>query len=380
MTAVTMTAAAQGALALAYEDCVRTRSRAATCSACVDACPTGAVGLSEAGAVSIDLGRCVSCALCQAACPTEALRAPFDVAAFVARAGASLRCGEDGLPCVGALAAEDLVVLARRHGGLLLQAAPGCAAAARHGQAARQAAEAGVLLRALGEAAAIRLLELPAAPAAPGGSEIGGLARRELLRRLVPGLAGPAERPAGPGRQAGRIDLEPARLDAQRMRRPRAAPTARRQRLLAGLAGVAPAGTEIADDEIGFASSKKLDPAACTACRLCVNTCPTGALSASVLWQELRFDASRCVRCGLCHDVCAPRALGRGARLPVEQLLRPGQRVLGRLTIGACGECGALFKREGGAALCPRCQDLDDEARELVEHRPRVHPQTQGGA
>lgn len=365
---------AAASLSLAYEDCVRTRSRAATCSACVGACPTGAIGLSEAGAVSIDLGRCVSCALCQAACPTEALRAPFDVAAFVARAGAALRCGEDGLPCVGALAAEDLVVLARRHGGVLLQEDPGCAAAAGHERAALQAAEANALLRAVGEAAAVRRAGPQAGPASlakPAGSGAGGLARRELLRRLVPGLDGPR----------GRIDLDPARLDARRMRAPGAVP-ARRQRLLAGLEGSAPVWGEIADGEIGFASSKELDPAACTACRLCVNTCPTGAMSASALWQELRFDASRCVRCGLCHDVCAPRALVRGARLDVAQLLVPRQRVLGRLRIGACGECGALFKREGDEALCPRCQDLDDEARALVDSWPLAgpRPRAHGGA
>jgi formate hydrogenlyase subunit 6/NADH:ubiquinone oxidoreductase subunit I len=41
--------------------------------ACVVACPTGAIGLDDAG-WSIDAGRCVFCNACAAACPNAAIR------------------------------------------------------------------------------------------------------------------------------------------------------------------------------------------------------------------------------------------------------------------------------------------------------------------
>ena len=46
---------------------------AAGCSACVAACPVGAIGL-EKGAIRIDLGKCLFCGDCAAACPPGAIR------------------------------------------------------------------------------------------------------------------------------------------------------------------------------------------------------------------------------------------------------------------------------------------------------------------
>jgi formate hydrogenlyase subunit 6/NADH:ubiquinone oxidoreductase subunit I len=66
---------------------------------------------------------------------------------------------------------------------------------------------------------------------------------------------------------------------------------------------------EVAADALRFASEKRWNTETCTACTVCANVCPTGALTPAALWRELRFDASRCVRCGLCHDACEPRAL-----------------------------------------------------------------------
>ncbi len=42
------------------------------CRACVDACPTQAIQITEQGP-SLDLGRCLFCSDCEDACPTEAL-------------------------------------------------------------------------------------------------------------------------------------------------------------------------------------------------------------------------------------------------------------------------------------------------------------------
>jgi formate hydrogenlyase subunit 6/NADH:ubiquinone oxidoreductase subunit I len=324
--------------ALRYEDCVRTRSRAAACRACVDACPVDAVTLDPRGAVRVDLSRCVSCAVCQSACPTEALDAGFDVAAFLADAPAELACGDDGLPCVAALAVEDLLALARLHPALTLRPRPGCAAEGAHGAVTSRVDEAVRVLRAMGEARTLRVED--------GPPRTGPL---EALRRMLRAT------------HDGEITLDPRALDRDRLRATRV--PARRARWLAAW-GAAVTG-ELSSESVSFASEKRWNTQTCTACTVCANVCPTGALSPAALWRELRFDAARCVRCGLCHDVCEPRALTLAPEVSLAALTLGRPKPLGRMVMRACGECGSVFKPLGDEGLCARCQDMDDEAREL---------------
>jgi Ni,Fe-hydrogenase III small subunit/ferredoxin len=56
-----------GALRVLPERC------AEACSACLPVCPTEAITRTGAGAVALDLGRCLFCAACVEACPTQAI-------------------------------------------------------------------------------------------------------------------------------------------------------------------------------------------------------------------------------------------------------------------------------------------------------------------
>lgn len=358
-------------VALAWERCVRTRAVAAECRACVDACPAGALDLGgPRGSVTVDPGACIDCGLCQAACPTESFSGAVDVAAFVAAAGPALACTPAF--CLAALAVEDLVTLAVRHGTLRVDAA-GCAqcrtAPKGHAALTARLEQARDFLVAAGLTA--RTAVTPGArPAPPAPAPVEGPARaaesvaegrRAFLRRFVPPAVQEAAAPPPPPRRT--VDF--ASLDAALLRA-REVP-ARRQRLLAALAAAPREGAprRLERDAVAFSSSKALDLRTCTACLQCVTTCPTAALTVPRLRDELRFEAARCVRCGTCHDVCEPDALSLARSFDTGAFLAAEVQALGRFPVKACGECGALFRYTGGDAVCPRCLAQDAEAREL---------------
>ncbi|MCA9543013.1 MAG: 4Fe-4S binding protein [Myxococcales bacterium] len=340
-------------VSLTYEQCVRTRSRLLDCTACVESCPTDAIALDERGAITVAQGACIGCGLCSAVCPTEAIAAPFDVDAVLAAQG-PWRCEHGGLPCVAGLASEVLVTLGLRHDAPVLQAVPGCKAAAGHAGLAERVADANRMLTALGRSS-ITVEVLPEVPSEPGPEATSEpvSSRRQFFRRMV----GADTPPAGAGetlRWGGKIDR--ARMQRTPPRR------ARLQTAVAGLTAVTPLAGDLA-----FTSDKRLDPQACTVCTICVNICPTGALQAGTGWRSIAFDASQCVKCRLCHAVCAPDALTLAEQPALADVLAPGHRLLAQLTTRTCVECGRRFPRdEGRGGLCPPCAAMEDEAFDLT--------------
>jgi Ni,Fe-hydrogenase III small subunit/NAD-dependent dihydropyrimidine dehydrogenase PreA subunit len=69
----------------------------AACSACMAACPTGAITRAEPGPVSLDLGRCIFCAACVETCPTGAITQTGDHR-LATRRREDLVVGGDGPP------------------------------------------------------------------------------------------------------------------------------------------------------------------------------------------------------------------------------------------------------------------------------------------
>ena len=347
-------------LALRYEACVRVRSLAASCTTCGDVCPTGAITLDGVrGSVVVRAEACTGCGLCAAACPTDAFSATFDLPGFLARGGGDVRCGHGGLPCVGALSAEDLVVLAVRVGDVVVEGG-GCDTPSGHPLAERRVAEAQRLLAALGKASRITWMQTvdatgDATKAPRPRTEQVSSARRNLLRIFAPQLEAP---PAPPPRVT-----QPDKLDRARMR----ATGERRRRLLAALSPPEQAPLAVPEGELGFLSSKLISDEACTACSMCVNVCPTGALVATRIPGEIAFDARACVKCRLCHDVCEPAAISLAKETSVADLFAPVPRTLVRASVSHCADCGMLYKKPAlDRGMCPRCDEHDREARELT--------------
>ena len=95
----------------------------ADCSACAEACPTGAVASATAG-LAVDLGRCLFCADCAAACPHGALRFGSDHR-LAARTREDL-ARPSGARTVARPADDDRLRLVRRSLKLRQVSAGGC--------------------------------------------------------------------------------------------------------------------------------------------------------------------------------------------------------------------------------------------------------------
>ena len=118
-------------ISIAFEptSCIRDRSRWATCTLCMDTCPSTAITLRTEGASSlpsIDEARCLHCGQCLSACPLEAYTSPhFTESRLVARVPEEgvlrLRCF---LP-YGQLEALDASVRTYQLGTCLAALSPG---------------------------------------------------------------------------------------------------------------------------------------------------------------------------------------------------------------------------------------------------------------
>lgn len=326
-------------ISLTYERCVRTRSRAASCVACVDACPEGAITVDE-GSITVTRDLCTGCGVCVGSCPTETFAGPFDPAEVVSRVETVVGCGENGLACVAGLAVEDWLVIATGVARVRVEPCAMCGEGTADLLAARLS-EAKAALLALGATTELICVRRESAPNGRG----------PVLRQILVG--------DGEGDE-GEIRFDPAALDPVRIRSKEV--PARRQRLLAA---VPPGGGVLPQEAVSWTSAKHLDPDTCTVCRMCVNVCPTGALAANRRWDEITFDAAACVRCGLCHDVCGPRALTAAPEVDLASLWA-GRVSLARLATRRCAECGEPFVNRDGGEVCPSCADLDREARALL--------------
>ena len=348
------------ALSLRYEACVRARSLASSCTTCSDVCPTHAITLDGVrGSVVIRTEACTGCGLCAAACPTDAFTATFDLPAFLARSDGDVRCGRDGLPCVGALSAEDLVVLGLRVGNLVVRGDI-CGSPSGHGYAEQRVREAQALLGALGAAAHVAWAPPVAPPAGAAqaprarsrAAEVAP-SRRRLLRIFAPQLEPPPPK---------RV-TQPDRLDRSQLR----ATGARRRRLLAALSSPDQTVSSVPEGLLSFLSSKVISEDACTSCSMCMNVCPTGALVATRVPGEIAFDTRACVKCRLCHDVCEPKAISLSPETVLADLFATAPRRLVRVGVSHCVDCGVPYKKPAGdRGMCPRCNEQDLEARELT--------------
>lgn len=125
-----------------------------------------------------------------------------------------------------------------------------------------------------------------------------------------------------------------------------------------------PQKTEIEKSAFGFISSKKISKE-CTNCAVCYQVCPSGALNGDRAKGKIEFDFLYCLSCASCYDACPLKCISNEESLKKEDFTSPKRKSLASFFMRNCHECGVLYVNNG-SSLCPRCQEMDNEARELV--------------
>ncbi len=302
-------------------------SAGAACTACVMACPHGALR-RESGRVTVDDGRCTGCGVCVAFCRNGALALP----------GAEV----DGLRAE----ADVLVAAIRRHGS-----AKGVAIICQHAKSAPKVGEewltlrvpsiemvtAGWILQLVGAGASVRVIacedkDCEARLADLGqfvrdlGEALGFSAGRQADgESLVSQLSVPAM--SAPG--VGRIELREPEATVQ---------------ALTAFGAFGPGRTPWRSDGPGCSLGLvSVDPAGCSLCEVCVSVCPTGALRADrngAGLLRLSVDSGRCTACKACVVAC-PETVITLDRAVDGVLMAAGRQVMATGPVVRCETCGA---------------------------------------
>ncbi len=356
-------------LRLDYARCVLSTNRQAACRACVDICPSGALRAEERG-IAYAPGLCTACGGCLGACPTEAFSlGEFSLQAFipvqVAEKTEVIGCREMEV-CLGALAPEYLIGLALELGhDLALDLFP-CAACEIAEKLLPQIegfmATANRFLEQSGVGQRIVALEMERQEQ----ESTKRLSRRELFSKVNVKDALRAKQAFDAKVAEGDETFttpEDAGLRGEQLREKHL--PFRRRFFINALANIPAEGKDFAAATIPFITAKRIDKAACTNCARCYQVCPTGALHGERLKGSIFFDFLHCVGCGSCHTVCEPACLHQESILARSRFIQPERERLASFFMRQCGDCGMPYINDG-EPFCPRCREMDAEARELV--------------
>ena len=326
------------------------------CTACVLACPHGALHRDASGLV-VDGDYCQGCGACVTACRSGAFALPgagldglgAAVGVLVESIGRRRSATGVALACqhskTGPRLGEQWLVL--RVPSLEMVTAGWLLQLARAGVSARVVAcedgncekRAGDLASFLGQLAEVLgflieapsgagdlLVQSPVPPVVPG-------------RPLPSGVAGRRSPPEATGRSGAAKGAQAAGGVRIELREPEATMQA-----LAVLGAFEPARARWRADGPGCSLGVVgIDAAGCSLCEVCVTVCPTGALEADRTGGRslrLSFDPSRCTACEACVAACPERVVTLERALD-SAVMTAGRRVVATGPTATCEVCGA---------------------------------------
>jgi ferredoxin len=291
--------------------------QAGQCTACADSCPVNAIELAPTP--QFDPNACLACDVCAAVCPDGALLgqrspikiwhevrqfAPENTAVLVCRAVEAGQFAAIRIPCIGGLAPEFYISLTLTGiNEFIIHTAEceTCPLSKSLAQAQAAIDEACRFLNRLGYN-----LDVKQHFGTPSTDKTASLPPLSMSRRGFFNLfTNPVDTPTPDDLMIAGVGW-------------------RRALLLNELLRVSTTTEVMLSSQDGCWATLEVDER-CIGCQLCVQFCPTGALTATVNDHDstvaLSFCAARCVACGLCERVCFKRALTMRSDVPLTDII-----------------------------------------------------------
>ncbi len=101
----------------------------------------------------------------------------------------------------------------------------------------------------------------------------------------------------------------------------------------------------------------KVEEAHCVACAICVNVCPTGAITKVFENNQIvrHLNNSLCSNCNLCEEACPEGAISFEEDYSVTDLIEDKTHVVARIDMTACAICGEIMPAKHGE-ICTTCE------------------------
>ena len=362
------------------ERCLRFRYYLNQCDLCLKFCPADAIRVSFY--LELDEDKCTGCGICWQVCPTEAWAFPKSPEKTLRTTILSLKTPTLELICHRAARSEILSpaslalnvkrCLASLSLTLILEAAlqapeglwlndepcPQCPMGSAQSLIKEQARKANRILRAFGKEEVVALKSslperdsLRPAPLHQGDEPL--LDRRATFSLLYGEFAELMKKAIGEGLESLFGQLLPPE---ERIPKHLPEPRLRLVRVLARLG--TPKDEEIPTSELPFGLVEVDD--SCTACGLCANQCPTGALI-FLRGQEsfaLDFVPLACIGCKACEGNCPTGAIKVKPSFSFTALLRSFRLTVIKGELETCRQCGKPFRPTAGEEVCLSCRKL----------------------
>lgn len=348
-----------------FSNCTHMYFKDSSCNLCVDICPIENTVIKDDYKIIFNSENCVSCGGCYNVCPTGAFNLNnFSIIDLVDKKQKLeedfISCKRD-LPCLIALNPQDLItVVLKLDKDIILDIGhcEDCFIGKLKEKIIDTVNEANYFLQNLGIKSKVKTEELKIEEIKEEENK-----RREFLKKfgkLGAGLIFWATVPKV-------VQEERKEEDIKNIVEDKVLPD-KRQNLLNTLKekdlNLEDKFVEV--DKISFTSDKWIDFQKCTNCSVCYKVCPTGALKGVNNGLKIQFEPSLCVKCRVCHEVCPEDCLHLAEKLNLNEFIS-GKKILAEHIMIQCEECLIPFSYKGDTTICPRCRELEDEIRDLLQ-------------
>ncbi len=356
-----------GRVNLNFYDCLHVYYKDSSCRKCVDICPIENTILYENEKIKVNTENCISCGACVGVCPTEAysllgfsVKDTFEK--FVEDKETLISCRKN-VPCGAVFDAQYLISLSlKNENDIILDIGhcDTCEIGKLKEQIIQNIDEANYFLEQIGWDYRIKAEDVKFEQDIKQEKN----KRREFLKVLGKGTAGLVFWSLMP-----KVDFEKVEenRDFKNIVQEKLLPE-KRKVLLEALKekDIDYSDREVEVDKISFTSDKWIDNYKCTNCSICYNICPTSALKPGEERLKILFEPTLCIKCRICHEVCPEDCLHLTEKLNIKTFLEE-IKVLAEHVMIACEECLVPFSYKGDTTICPRCRQLEDEIRDLLQ-------------